>query len=339
MAENEDYLVVGRPERYGVLNVAGCSGTQPLKTAHVSLRTLDGSHCAAPGGTIIGQVLEGRYPNPVPNVAVTLRNSNGDAHTARTDKDGVYELRNLPRGHYSVDSRFDSRRYASGFGTVRTGVCADISIHLKPYSLTGRLTPGAADSVALMQAGVLQKKADFASNGRFYFDAVAPGEYQLAATVSRETSNQRDLIYFPGVRDQRKARPIRVPSAGLSAQSLDFDPTAFPQAPILIPIVVEAPGNSTSPERPVVIYIHNSAGCIVSQIYGWTEIPTSVPGVLGHTYGFSVFLTDENMSCDGPFIYVKAAPAMKTVRLHLGATSAAPPPTQATCNGPAAGGG
>jgi hypothetical protein len=321
MAENEDYLVVGRLERYGVLNVAGCSGTQPLNTAQVSLRTLDGSHCAAPGGSIIGQVLQGQYHKlvPVENAAITFRNSIGDTHTTRTGHDGVYELRNLPRGHYSlVDPRFDSGKYASGAGTVLTGRCADIPIYVKTYSLTGRLPVGANYSVALTQGVGRQWHADIGSGGRFYFEAVPPGDYQLVAS-GFINGQPLDSIYFPGVRDPRKARTIHVTSAGLPDQSFDFQPDAFQPAPIRIPIVVEAPAQTPSVELPIVLYIYNSAGRIVSQIYGWTGIPTEALGTVGETYGFSAYLTnsDGNPSI-GPSISVKATAAMQRVRLHLG---------------------
>jgi hypothetical protein len=56
MAIGADYLVSGSGERYGVLAVNFCSRTRPLKSAQLDLRTLDGSHCAAPGGTVIRYV-------------------------------------------------------------------------------------------------------------------------------------------------------------------------------------------------------------------------------------------------------------------------------------------
>jgi len=42
MEAGQDYLVSGRLAHYGVLEVNGCSRTQPLRTAQVDLRTLAG---------------------------------------------------------------------------------------------------------------------------------------------------------------------------------------------------------------------------------------------------------------------------------------------------------
>src|SRR5882724_6817148 len=64
LADGEEYLVSGRRVRYGVVDVSVCSRTQPLKTAQLDLRTIDGSHCAAPGGTLIGHLLESTETQP-----------------------------------------------------------------------------------------------------------------------------------------------------------------------------------------------------------------------------------------------------------------------------------
>lgn len=68
----EEYLVAGHPERYGVLDVSGCTGTKVLIAAQPDLRTLDGSTCAAPGGTIIGQIMQGEYPKLTPIADLTV---------------------------------------------------------------------------------------------------------------------------------------------------------------------------------------------------------------------------------------------------------------------------
>ncbi len=58
MSVDEEYLVSGRRGRYGVLEVNVCSRTQPLASAQVDLRTLDGTRCALPGGAILGRVVQ-----------------------------------------------------------------------------------------------------------------------------------------------------------------------------------------------------------------------------------------------------------------------------------------
>ena len=93
----EEYLVVGHRSWYGALEVSECSGTRQLRYAQLDIRTLDGSRCAGPGGSILGSV---RSPAPVTDFALTLRDSNGRPYIARTDRQGIYELRNLPPDRY-----------------------------------------------------------------------------------------------------------------------------------------------------------------------------------------------------------------------------------------------
>ena len=123
MTDGEEYLVSGWPERYGVLEVNGCSRTQPLASAQLDLLTLDGSHCSAPGGTIVGRIThEG---TPVGGATVTYRDGSGRPYTTRSDQDGIYELRHLPAGEYRFDPQYASGRYVAGDASVVEGVCGE----------------------------------------------------------------------------------------------------------------------------------------------------------------------------------------------------------------------
>jgi hypothetical protein len=139
--DGEEYLVSGYRERYGVLYVGTCSRTQPLKTA-VDLHTLDGSLCAAPGGAIIGHVSEAaeaqREGAPVRNAVLTFRDSSGKAYVTQSDSEGIYELRHLPPGPYTLDSRFAPGQYLRGWVSVESGICKEAQVQLSPDSLTGR---------------------------------------------------------------------------------------------------------------------------------------------------------------------------------------------------------
>jgi hypothetical protein len=134
MTPDEDYLVSGLIARYGVLEVNACSRTQPLKTAQVDLRTLDGSHCGAPGGTIVGRVSSGKTNSrehpPAPNVTVTLRDWSGKTYTTQSDGDGIYEMRHLPPGFYYAESFVDDKPYALSRGglSVSEGLCFEMPI-------------------------------------------------------------------------------------------------------------------------------------------------------------------------------------------------------------------
>jgi hypothetical protein len=148
MAEGEDYLVSGRRDRYGVLGVAGCSRTQPLETAQLDIRTLDGSHCAEPGGTIIGQVYRGKddfHQNPLAQgVSLIFRSQDGKTYSAQSDRDGIFELQHLAAGTYTLDSQFSANQhfFMRGNVVVANGVCVETSARIKDFEISGRLSPG-----------------------------------------------------------------------------------------------------------------------------------------------------------------------------------------------------
>jgi hypothetical protein len=133
MLEGEEYFVTAyRSERYGVFLVGGCSRTQPIDAAPVDLRTLDGSHCASPGGTLIGHVSFWRENQPgrtpVRNARLTFRNSSGGAYVTQSDEAGIYELRHPPTGSYTLDSQIGNGLYALGGGEVINGVCKEAPV-------------------------------------------------------------------------------------------------------------------------------------------------------------------------------------------------------------------
>ena len=234
MEEGQDYLVSGRRERYGVLEVAGCSRTQPLRTAQIDLRTLDGSHCAGPGGTIIGRVYRGQdefHENPTaPGVTLTFRDQDGKIYSAQSDRAGVYELQHLAAGIYTVDSRFSDDQYVSGgYITVTDGVCLEDSVLIRGYEISGRLLPGLDATVKLV--GV--KSADaglhayFQADGRFYFKNIPDGEYLLA--VESGLQGQGNDFYYPGTFDRRQATRITITNNKVQGSNeFDFKPELLP---------------------------------------------------------------------------------------------------------------
>ena len=143
--------------RYGVFLVGGCSRTQPLKPTPVDLSTLDGSACSGAGGTLIGRVSssddKGKESVPVRNAVLTFRDWYGKPYVTHGDDDGIYELRHVPPGPYTLDSRVGPDRYASGGGEVALGVCRESSVQVSPYSVTGRLRPGIAANARVLLKG------------------------------------------------------------------------------------------------------------------------------------------------------------------------------------------
>ena len=326
MREGEEYLVSGRRERYGVLDVAVCSRTQPLNTAQVDLRTLDGSHCAAPGGTLIGHAWQAgeswEGTSSARNVVLTFRDGNGKAYTTETDGEGIYEMRHLPPGSYILDSHLAPGRYAIGGGRATSGVCTDSSVRLRTYAVTGRLIPGIdryAQVNLLRTRGTLPdvKAATLTPDGRFYFDAVPPGDYYLVATVT--LVGQGGLaadVYYPGTSNRKNAVAVRI-TGQLSDKSFDFAPSALPLVPS--PVLVESPDPSNP--VPVVIRSQDSGGMILMESQGVTGVPEFPLGVRGQSYRISActyrdpqtYLPDSQSE----IIPATAAPGMKAVHLSL----------------------
>ena len=243
MSDGEVYLVSGRPSRYGVLEVNGCSRTQPLKSAQIDLRTLDGSNCAAPGGTIIGRLLQAGKtpgePTPVRNTALIFRDSSGKPYTTQSDGDGIYELRHVPPGPYTLDSRLDQARAVNGAGSVVSGRCSESPLVVFQYVVSGRLISGIDQHAQVKLVGTKKVSADaklgmITPDGRFYFDDVRPGEYYLVASVNLVgRPGQSNDVYYPGT--SIKSRAVTVHVSGERVQkSFDFDPGGLPFVPIPI---------------------------------------------------------------------------------------------------------
>jgi hypothetical protein len=248
MEEGQDYLVSGRRERYGVLEVAGCSRTQLLKTAQIDLRTIDGTHCAAPGGTIIGRVYRGQdrfHQNPTaPGVSLTFRAQDGNTYSAQSDKDGIYELRHLAPGSYTLDSRLSEAQYISGgYITVTDGVCLENSALIRGYDISGRLSPLLGATVKLVGAKSADAglHADLEADGDFYFKNIPDGEYLLA--VESGLQGWGHDFYYPGTFDRRQATHIKIANhRAQGSDEFDFKPELLPYVPI--PVALDTANDS-----------------------------------------------------------------------------------------------
>jgi len=244
--EGQDYLVSGEKWLYGVLGVAVCSRTQPLKTAQVDLRTLDGSHCSAPGGTIIGRVHEGydefHHGLAVRSALLTFRDQDGQTYQTRSDEEGIYELQHLPAGTYSLSSQFSQTQYLAGGFSVQNALCSEAEVLLADYDISGRFMPGlsyrvtlrlvATDSSNFLEHGALQR------DGKFYFKNIPDGEYVLSA--SSPLQGEGNDLYYPGTNDRRKATAIRIVNHKLvRPKTLDFNPEMLPYVPI--PVALDIP--------------------------------------------------------------------------------------------------
>jgi hypothetical protein len=318
----EEYLVVGYRTWYGSLDVGDCSGTRPLRFAQVDMRTLNGSHCAGPGGSIIGSVSS---PAPTPGIGVTWRDSNGAPFTARTDQDGIFELRHLSPDRYTLDSRLSENRYASAVADVSSGICSGGSILLQPYSHTGRLVRGITQTTSIEMVGAqgnLTHRGAITADGRFYFTDVLPGKYFLAATFFPRSGGVPTQVYYPGAADRRKAATIRV-SGEPAGLSFDFDPESLPLVPM--PVVVVSPDLTVSAKATV--FLQDSRGIVVDQWEQRIGVPEIIGGTRGEFYGVTAFATregEEEPDRRSALITLHAVSGMKTTVLSL--TLAAVPP-------------
>ena len=324
MAIGEEYLVSGSPERYGVLSVNLCSRTRPLKSAQVDLRTLDGSHCAGPGGTVIGFVrtgtdqLRGDYPT-APDVSVKLLDQDGKTYTAPSDSDGIYELRHLTPGTYAVESLVSQNQYASSIGvSVVEGECREMPMLLREYSVRGRLLPKLTATIELVgiDAPSMRMQSDsIEPDGRFYFRNIPDGEYILSVTpwIGGTAKN----LYYPGTNDRQKAARLRVTNQELAGgRSLDFDPKILPMVPI--PITLDP---STSDRFTWRVQLLQSGQIMTEGTWAPGGKLVVLYGMRGASYGIGLYGYSnrpvEYGDCRSEITPVGAKPGMDTVHVAV----------------------
>jgi hypothetical protein len=329
MKVGEEYLVSGDRNRFGVIAVNLCSRTQPLKTAQIDLRTLDGSHCAGPGGTLIGRVTywteKQRRPSLVQGAILTFRDSNGKEYRTQSDDEGIYELKHLPPGPYKLESRFDAVRYALGGGDVTGGACQESPVHVNPYVITGRLTPGIdrfarVELVGMNGESGKVRGATIASDGRFYFDKAPPGNYYLVATIDLVGRyRQWSKIYYPGVSSTARAVKIRA-TGQTDGKSFDFSPDSLPL--VSIPVIAASPDGSRP--IPIGIQLRNSNGAQIDTFLSLTGIRVPVFGIRGESYEVYVLGYGDKKSSDpdrhSDTIRVTATPGTEPVHIPFTAT-------------------
>jgi hypothetical protein len=325
MEEGQDYLVSGRRERYGVLNVAVCSRTQLLKSAQIDLRTLDGSHCAEPGGTVIGHLREGRNEFRglplVPNVPLTFRDQDGKTYQTRSDKDGIYELQHLAAGTYSLDSHLNQNEYLAGGFTIESSVCREADVGIGSYDISGQFLPGlgyyvtiklvAVDSPDVWVHGRLQ------FDGKFYFKEVPDGEYLLA--VGSSLQGERNDFYYPGTYDRHKAAKIRVVGHKVVGPNVfNFKPEQLPYVPI--PVTLDIPKGA--PRFTWNVLLSNTSNMVY---YGekWTpgEKSLLLYGLRGQSYniqlrGYPDYRTSHE-ECYPDNVPITATPGRKMLHIAV----------------------
>ncbi|MCU1283712.1 MAG: hypothetical protein JWO13_62 [Acidobacteriales bacterium] len=237
MAKDEEYIVAGRRMRYGIIDVALCSGTKPLKMGELDLRTLDGSNCRAPGGTLIGKLYKDSptgWAERLPYVAetLTLRDPSGRLIHVKTDKEGIFELRHSSAGEYFIDPKLSGNKYVKRASLkLREGECLDSSMEVYPYVISGTVSglkppgdwPPSVELIPLSKTGQKALRVLAEPSGKFFFEKVPEGEYLLGVNLTSPPSPHAAYppTYYPGTTLPKKAKVVTIrkdPIAG----SLDF---------------------------------------------------------------------------------------------------------------------
>lgn len=275
LAEGEDYFVSGYRDRYGVLDVSHCSRTHPLRWSQVDLRTLDGSHCSAPGGTIIGMLYArpvGRdfRPKSEPGATLTVTNAAGERYSGTSDVKGIFEISHIPAGEYAIEPELQGNKFTyGGVVHVTAGACVDASRSVSSYVVTGHisglkavsawgwrenanveLVPANEKDARLLAAGNTPLDRYDRSVGpedRFYFDDIPPGEYLLGVNIWDAPSAGSPFAptYYPGTGDRNKAARIHVGQERVPGL-FDFVPSRVALANV--PIVVTFGDGTPVPE-------------------------------------------------------------------------------------------
>ena len=210
--------------------VVEAKGYQPARAGNVVVEegatVRDVEVKASLGSALKGRVLDAISGGPVPNAAVThgtagtgrgggplaaLANAASDEETT-TDADGAFQLDGLAPGKVSLTVKHPDYSDATQTVDVKEGT-ATAEIRLTPGSALGGLVlsdaqqplPGA--SVSLQSAGDAGfgrgmlgggQSAVSDGSGRFRFDHLASGRYNLVASVQSRTSATQTIVLQDG---------------------------------------------------------------------------------------------------------------------------------------------
>jgi hypothetical protein len=318
LQENTEYLVAGIPYGWWMVDVSFCSRTAPIEKAEIDLRTLDGSMCSEPGkttGSLVG-FLRDENGKIIAYHRLDLTDSRGNRWTSRTDAKGVFELRHVPPGLYTMDAKPEGGRYIVGGGEVEAGSCRQGGAIQKNFGLRGRLSPYSRDLVTpyLVPVNGTGERLggplsiDIDPSGRFFFGAGIPeGEYYLVASSSLGDYNNKP-IYYPGVEAIGGAIKLRLPDPGLDL-SFQVDPRPHTQVDFVV--------TSPEPAHPIRVEIQVSTerGGSRAYLHTSTDVFVSVPALLRSAILVTARSYSPNMQSTP--VQLRVEPGMKPVRLVL----------------------
>jgi protocatechuate 3,4-dioxygenase beta subunit len=189
----------------------------------------------ATGGAIVGQ-LSGLDFTELSQVSVRV----DDFHTGRVSPDGVYRIENVEPGERKVVASVRGARQTEGRVTLEPGEReARLDLEFKEgHLLTGQvLRNGEAargENVALTGPGVAGRWSETDHEGRFRYEGLESGTYELEVMDRRGQTNHKESVELSGDRDLR-IELHTVAIAGRTVDSMDKGPVAGVGVALLAP--------------------------------------------------------------------------------------------------------
>jgi hypothetical protein len=197
------------------------------------------SYTAPPVWDDHGQPVGGGW-RPVPDRIVRAVSDTGTFST-RTAKDGSYEFKDLPNGHYTVmpdvleDWTFDHRWFPQAYErSVADGSCSKVNFDMYPATrLQGRVVPAPGQQFGVLIDGTiglqrvvaipvgLQNTNDRSGEGATvlpdgHFDIwpIPAGDYYVGINLTASPTPQEPYqpTYYPGVTEKKDARVVHLQS-------------------------------------------------------------------------------------------------------------------------------
>ena len=251
------------------------------------------------GGTIRGRVIAAATRQPLHRVRITLRASDPNAPAAVTDTRGVFELRNVPPGTYTLTAaragyltiqygqrrpRESGRSFDIKSGDVIEGI--DLAMYKggvisgRVVDETGEPTPNVrVEAVELRyirgrRVAVAARITTTNDAGEYRLSGLDPGQYQVRASTTDvwESDDGKNtyvyaLTYFPGVTAAERPESVTV-AVGQEASGTDLRLVPGPAAGITGMLV----GANGEPMAGEVVNLdrvtRGTAGALVSAGFG-----------------------------------------------------------------------
>lgn len=209
------WSVVVEAKGYQTARVSGVTVEEGATRENVEVR-------ASPGGALTGRVLDARTGRGVPEVSVSAEPASGggpmailvaldDGSGVTTDADGRFTVEGLAPGRYKVTARHPDYAEGSESAEVKeTGGTAEIRLAagnvLGGVVVNAARQPVAGAEVSLNEQGEGGFGRAFAGGqttttdggGRFRFDHLTAGRFQLSAALSGRNAPPLDVVVAPG---------------------------------------------------------------------------------------------------------------------------------------------